>query len=60
MPGERNDNVIELTDKKIAVIKKMFKISDKEFKTNLKKEGLEKDAITNLILEHMALLVTKS
>ena len=60
MSGERNDNVIELTDKKIAAIKKMFKISDKEFKTNLKKEGLEKDVITDLILEHMALLVTKS
>lgn len=60
IPGERNDNVIELTDKKIVAIKKMFKISDEEFKTNLKKEGLEKEAIADLILEHMALLVTKS
>jgi tRNA threonylcarbamoyladenosine modification (KEOPS) complex Cgi121 subunit len=60
IPGERNDNVIELTNKKIVAIKKMFKISEKEFKTNLKNEGLEREAITDLILEHMALLVTKS
>lgn len=58
--GERNDKVIELTDKKIANIKKMFNISDREFETKLKKEGLEKEALTDLVIEHMALLVTKS
>jgi len=58
--GTLNDNVIELTNKKIATIKKLFKISEKEFKAKLKKEGLEKEALTDLIIEHMAILVTKS
>jgi len=60
IPGERNDNILELTDKKISDTKKMFKISDKEFKTKLIKEGLEKEALTDLMIERMALLVIKS
>jgi len=59
-PGERDDSVLELTDKKIKNIKKLFKISDLEFKAKLKKEGLEKEALTDLVIERMALLVTKS
>ena len=60
IPGERNDGVLELTDKKIENIKKLFKISDIEFETKLEKEGLEKEALTDLVIERMALLVTKS
>ena len=60
IPGKRNDNVLELTDKKIKDIKKMFDISDIEFKAKLKKEGLEKETLTDLVIERMALLVTKS
>jgi len=60
IPGERNDNVLELTDKKIKNIKKLFKISDLEFKAKLEREGLEKEALTDLVIERMALLVTKS
>ena len=60
IPGERNDSVLELTDKKIKNSKKLFKISDLEFKAKLKKEGLEKEAITDLVIERMALLSTKS
>jgi len=59
-PGERDDSVLELTDKKINNIKKLFKISDLEFEAKLKKEGLEKEALTDLVIERMALLVTKS
>ena len=58
--GERNDSVLELTDKKIKNIKKLFKISDLEFKTKLEREGLEKEALTDLVIERMALLGTKS
>ncbi len=58
--GERNDSVLELTDKKIENIKILFKISNIEFDTKLEKEGLEKEALTDLVIERMALLVTKS
>ena len=59
-PGERDDSVLELTDKKIGNIKKLFEISDLEFEAKLEKEGLEKEALTDLVIERMALLVTKS
>jgi len=60
VPGERDDRVLELTNKKIEKIKKMFNISDIEFTAKLKKEGLENEALTDLVIERMALLVTKS
>ena len=58
--GERSDSVLELTDKKIKTIKKLFRISGLEFEAKLKREGLEKEALTDLVIERMALLVTKS
>jgi KEOPS complex subunit Cgi121 len=60
VPGERDDSVLELTDKKIGNIKKLFGISDIEFEAKLEKEGLEKEALTDLVIERMALLSTKS
>jgi len=60
IPGERDDSVLELTSKKIENIKNLFKISDLEFEARLEKEGLEKEALTDLIIERMALLGTKS
>lgn len=60
VPGERDDSVLELTNKKIQKIKEIFNISDIEFEAKLKKEGLEKEALTDLVIERMALLVTKS
>ena len=60
IPGERDDSVLELTDKKIGNIKKLFTISDLEFEAKLEKEGLEKEALTDLVIERMALLSTKS
>ena len=60
VPGERDDSVLELTDKKVENIKKVFGISDLEIEAKLKKEGLEKEALTDLVIERMALLVTKS
>jgi KEOPS complex subunit Cgi121 len=60
LPGERDDSVLELTDKKIGNIKKLFRISDLEFEAKLEKEGLEKEALTDLVIERMALLGTKS
>jgi KEOPS complex subunit Cgi121 len=60
IPGERDDSVLKLTDKKLETIKTLFGISDLEFKAKLEKEGLEKEAITDLVIERMALLGTKS
>jgi KEOPS complex subunit Cgi121 len=60
IPGERDDSILELTDKKIGNIKKIFGISDLEFEAKLEKEGLEKEALTDLVIERVALLGTKS
>ncbi len=60
VPGERDDAVLELIDKKVDKIKKVFGISDLEVEAELKKEGLEREALTDLVIERMALLVTKS
>jgi KEOPS complex subunit Cgi121 len=60
VPGERDDSVLELTEKKIWNVKNLFRISDLEFEAKLGKEGLEKEALTDLVIERMALLGTKS
>ena len=60
VPGERDDSVLELTEDKMEKIKKVFTISDLELEAKLKKKGLEKEALTELVIERMALLVTKS
>jgi tRNA threonylcarbamoyladenosine modification (KEOPS) complex Cgi121 subunit len=60
VPGERDDSILELTNNKMEKIKKLFQISDIEVAAKLKKEGLEKEALTDLIIERMALLVTRS
>ncbi len=60
IPGERDDTVLELTDKKIDKIKKLFRISDLEFEAKLKKEGLEEETLTDLVIERVALLGIKS
>ena len=56
--GERDDGVIELTDEKFGLVKKLFSVSDLELKAKLRKEGLEREALTDLVIEHMALLAT--
>ena len=58
--GERDDSVLDLTDEKFWNIKKLFEISDLELEAKLQKEGQEKQALIDLVIEHMALLGTKS
>ena len=60
IPNKHDNSVLELTDKKIKTIKKLFGISDLELEAKLEREGLEKEALTDLVIERMALLVTKS
>ena len=57
--GQRDDRVIDLTDEKQAGIKKLFGISDAELEAKAKRRGLEKQALIDLVIEHMALLVTQ-
>lgn len=58
--GERDDRVLELTDQKIKTIKKLFRLSNLEIEAKLKREGLEQQALTDLVIERVALLATKS
>ncbi|MEM2917547.1 MAG: KEOPS complex subunit Cgi121 [Candidatus Bathyarchaeia archaeon] len=57
--GEREDNVLALSDQKVEKIKKLFSISDLELKAKMEKEGLEKEALIDLVIEHMALLTAE-
>ena len=60
MPGERCDDVLELTDEKIEGIKKLFGVSDLEIEAKLRRKGLEREALVDLVIEHVALLATQS
>jgi tRNA threonylcarbamoyladenosine modification (KEOPS) complex Cgi121 subunit len=60
IPGERDDGVLELTDEKIGGIKKLFGISDLEIEAKLRRKGLEREALADLVIEHVALLATQS
>lgn len=57
LQGERSEDVIELTDEKIELIKAAFEITDLEIKATLKES--EKEAVTNLLIERAALLATQ-
>ena len=52
----RDDSVIELSDEKFKTIQELFGISELELEAKLEKKGFEKEALVNLVLEHMALL----
>jgi len=58
--GERDDRVLELTDEKFEGVKKLFGVSDLEIEAKLRKEGLEREALVDLVIEHVALLATQS
>jgi len=57
--ARQDDSVLELSLEKIAKIKQFFSISDKELSAKLKKKGLEKEALIDLVIEHVALLATQ-
>jgi hypothetical protein len=50
--------VIELSEKKFEKLKKLFAISNLELEAKTKRRGAEKQALMDLIIEHMALLAT--
>jgi len=57
--GERDDCVLELTAEKFEGIKTLFGVSNLEIEAKLRKEGLEKEALVDLVIEHVALLATQ-
>lgn len=59
MMDERDDSVLELTNGKVKGIKGLFGISDLELEAKLEKKGFEKEALIDLVIEHMALLATQ-
>lgn len=56
--AQRDDTVLELSEEKKKIIKKTFGISELELSTVMKKDNLG-DALTNLVIERMALLATQ-
>ncbi len=59
LSGERDDSILKLTDEKIEGIKRLFEISDLEIKAKLRKETTEREALIDLVIEHIALLATQ-
>ena len=57
--GKRDDSVLEFTDDKVAALKRLFKISNVELEAKMEQKGAERKALADLILEHVALLVTQ-
>ncbi len=56
--GLRDDSILDLTEKKIEDIKHLFGISDLECRAVSRKEGFEKEALIDLVVERVALLST--
>lgn len=60
LTGSTRDNgLLELTDDKVEGIRRLFGISDVELEAKIGKEGGEKQALVDLVIEHVALLVTQ-
>ena len=55
----RDDALLELTDDKVEGIERLFEISDIELEAKVEKEDGMKEALTDLVIEHVALLVTQ-
>lgn len=54
-----DDSVLEVTEKKATAIKKAFEISDLELETAAGQVSELNKALVSLVIEHMALLVTR-
>jgi tRNA threonylcarbamoyladenosine modification (KEOPS) complex Cgi121 subunit len=59
LQSKRDDSVVEFTDKKISRIKRLFKISRLEVEARTQLKGGEKEVLTDLVIEHMALLAVQ-
>jgi tRNA threonylcarbamoyladenosine modification (KEOPS) complex Cgi121 subunit len=59
MGGKRDDGVFELSDEKLPLVMRLFGISDVELRTRLGDGGEEKKALSDLVIEHIALLAVQ-
>lgn len=59
LDGKPDDAVLKLTDNKRTGLMKLFNISTLELEVKTERKGFEKQALSDLITEHMALLVTR-
>jgi len=57
--AEEDESLLEINDRKFEIIKKFFGVSDLEIEAKLEREGMEKEALKDLIIERVALLVTR-
>jgi len=55
----QDDGLLELTDDKVEEIKRLFEISDIELEAKVEREDGKKEALIDLVIEHVALLVTQ-
>lgn len=55
----RDDRLLELTNEKAEGIKTLFEISDIELEAKTKNEDEKNEALIDLVIEHVALLVTQ-
>ncbi|MEM2102618.1 MAG: KEOPS complex subunit Cgi121 [Candidatus Bathyarchaeia archaeon] len=56
LSAKHDDGVLEICPEKIVKIKQFFNISAEEFSAKLEKNGLENEALVDLVIEHVALL----
>jgi len=59
LEGARDDSVVDLTDDKMTGLKRLFEISSNELEAKKDHPDAEKQALTDLVIEHIALLVTQ-
>ena len=57
--AEEDESILEIDDEKFETIRKLFNVSDLELEAKLERKGLEKEALKDLIIERVALLVTR-
>jgi len=58
VPGKRDDAVLDLSNEKVVHVRRLFDISDMELAVKSEEDGEEK-ALSDLVIEHVALLVTQ-
>jgi tRNA threonylcarbamoyladenosine modification (KEOPS) complex Cgi121 subunit len=60
LQGERDDSVVEFSNEKVDGLRRLFRISEVELEAKTEREGAQKQALLDLVIEHMALLAAES
>jgi len=59
LQGEQDDSVVEFSNEKVDGLKRLLQISETELEAKTERKGAEKEALLDLVIEHMALLATE-